>query len=65
MGRKQQIRELQIAEAELASRRQQLQECTRQRIDYLRALGPPCSAATALAHRCRWDCACGRCCLLD
>ncbi|MEQ8800491.1 hypothetical protein [Haliea sp.] len=40
MGRKQQIRELQIAEAEVVLCRQQLQQCARQRIDHLRALGP-------------------------
>lgn len=40
MGRKQQIRELQMAEAELALQRQQLWRCARQRLDHLRALGP-------------------------
>ncbi len=40
MNRKQQIRELQIAEAELVARRQQLQQSARQRVDQLRALGP-------------------------
>lgn len=40
MGRRQQIHELQAAEAELASRRQLLRQSARQRVDYLRVLGP-------------------------
>ncbi|MDO8862275.1 hypothetical protein Q6D67_11225 [Haliea sp. E1-2-M8] len=40
MKRKQQIRELQFAEAELVARRQLLQQSAQQRLDQLRALGP-------------------------